>query len=112
MDVPKFESVEGTSEPDDILNCWRPDVLSVVGGGVMHRVQGWDALAAQLGEDLRHFGLPVYDLAKDGIFGTQIGPKRFVFLNTTDAEKKLTIEIGGSAHEVVVKPGTISDVRI
>lgn len=112
MDVPKFESVEGTSEPDDILNCWRPNVLSVVGGGVMHRVQGWDALAAQLGEDLRHLGLPVYDLAKDGIFGTQIGPKRFLFLNTTDAEKKLPIEIGGSTHEAVVKPATITDVKM
>ena len=112
MDVPKFESVEGTSEPDDILNCWRPDVLSVVGGGLMHRVQGWDGVAAQLGEDLRHFGLPVYDLAKDGIFGTQIGPKRFLFLNTTDAEVTLPIRIGDETHQAVVKPGTITDVRI
>jgi hypothetical protein len=112
MDVPKFESVEGTSEPDDILNCWRPDVLSVVGGGVMHRVQGWDGVAAQLGEDLKHFGLPVYDLAKDGIFGTQIGPKRFLFLNTTDAEVTVPIRIGDATHQAVVKPGTITDVKL
>ena len=112
MDVPRFESVEGTSEPDDILNCWRPDALSVVGGGVMTRVEGWDGLAAQLGKDLARLGLPVYDLAKDGIFGTQIGPDRFLFLNTTDAETKLAIEIKSKTTEAVLKAGTITEAKI
>jgi hypothetical protein len=112
MDVPKFESVEGTSEPDDILSCWRPDVLSVVGGGVMHRVEGWNALSAQLAEDLRHFGLPVYDLKKDGIYGTQIGANRFLFLNTTDRESKVEIEHGGRKTEAVLRAGTIIEVGI
>ena len=111
MDVPKFESVEGTSEPDDILNCWRPDVLSVVGGGLMHRVQGWDALASQLGEDLRHFGLPVYDLKADGIFGTQIAPKRFFFLNTTDKDSMVPIEYKGKTTEAKIAAGTITEVN-
>jgi len=34
------------------------------------------------GKDLRELGLAVYDLRKDGIFGTQIEPNRFLFLNT------------------------------
>ena len=111
MDIPKFESVENTSEPDDILNCWRPDALSVVGGGILNRVTGWDGMAAQLRKDLSALGLPVYDLAKDGIHGTQIGPKRFLFLNTTDKDTAYTIEWGDRKHEALIKAGTITDVR-
>ncbi len=99
MNVPKFESVEGMPEPEQLL-----------AGAV--RVKGWDGLSAQLGKDLAALGLPVYDLKKNGVFGTQIGPKRFLFLNTTDTETGVTIEIKGVTHEAITKPGTITDVKL
>ena len=112
MDVPKFESVEGTSEPDDILNCWRAESLAVVGGGVMKRVQDWDGLAGQLEKDLQHFGLPAYDLRKDGIYGTQIAKDKFLFLNTTDKGSRIKIEYKGRTTEAVLKAETITGVNI
>jgi hypothetical protein len=99
MDVPKFESVEGTSEPEKLLSAG------------MIRVSGREELASALGDALRQLNLPVYDLKADGIFGTQIGPERFFFLNTTDKEAVVGIEIKGKTTNAKVAAGTITEVN-
>jgi hypothetical protein len=109
MDVDHFESVEGTTEPDKLIFGWCDDNAKCK--GAITPVKGWDGVAAQLRRDLSDLGLPVYDLAKDGIYGTQIGPKRFIFLNTTDKDTNYTIEHGANKHEALIKAGTITDVR-
>ncbi len=108
MDVDHFESVEGTPEPDKLIFGWCD------GGkckGAVTPVKGWGGMVAQLRKDLSELGLPVYDLAQDGIYGTQIGRDRFLFLNTTAKDADYTIHWGGKTHKVLVKAGTITDVR-
>lgn len=98
MDIPKFESVEGNDEPERILSP------------KMTRINGWGSLAGELRKVLGELGLPVYDLAADGVFGTQIGPERFLFLNTTDKESVQEISHGGKAVKAIIKPATITDI--
>ena len=100
MDVPKFESVEATDEPEKLLAAG------------MVRVTDRDEMASALGDALRKLDLPVYDLKADGIFGTQIDPERFLFLNTTDKETVVHIEIKGNITEAKTKAGTITDITI
>jgi hypothetical protein len=83
MGVPEFESVEGTDEPESVL-FGKP-----LGNGSAARVNDWDALASALESAFTELGLPIYDLKKDGIYGTQIGPDRFLFL---DPEKRTITE--------------------
>ena len=100
MDVPKFESVEGTDEPEKLLSAG------------MIRVSGREELASALGDALRQLNLPVYDLKADGIFGTQIAPERFLFLNTTDQDATIPIEIKGKTTKAKVAAGTITEVKL
>lgn len=108
-DVDHFESVEGGPEPDRLIfGCGGEAKCK----GLVTPVQGWDGVAGQLRKDLSELGLPVYDLAADGIYGTQIGRDRFLFLNTTDKDADYTIEWGGKTHKAAIKAGTITDVRV
>ena len=70
MDVPFFESVEGTFEPEECL-FGRSSQGRDHGKGRITRVTSWDALAVQLRDTLKTLGLPVVDLHKDGVFATQ-----------------------------------------
>ena len=83
MGVPKLESVEGTDDPEKLL-FGKP-----LGKGSVTRVDGWDALASVLKLAFTELSLPIYDLKEDGIYGTQIGPDRFLFL---DPEKRTITE--------------------
>ncbi len=111
MDVPAFESVEATSEPESILfggeSQGRP-----LGKGRLWRVSGWDELASQLKSTLSDLGLPVLDLAADGVYATQIAPDRFLFLNTGASEAKVEIDIKGNKTNAAIGPGTIADVKL
>ena len=109
MDVPKFESVEGTDEPERILFGGSPECRTLGKGGIA-RVEGWDALASRLKKVMGDLRLPIYDLAKDGIFGTQIADDRFLFLNTTDAESKVKIRYKGKTTDAAIAAGTITEV--
>lgn len=111
MDVPKFESVEGTDDPEKILFGGSSQGRTL-GKSSIVRVEHWDTLAAELRKTLDELGLPVYDLEKNGIYGTQIGPDRFLFLNTTDKESSITILRKGRKHDAVVDPGTITEVKL
>ena len=111
MGVPKFESVEGTSEPESLLFGDTPSGRSL-GKGEIARVANEDELAARLGKDLRELGLAIYDLHKDGIFGTQIEPNRFLFLNTGPGAAKVKVECGGKTVEPRIDGGTISEVEV
>jgi len=111
MGVPKFESVEATSEPEDMLFADSPTGRSL-GKGEIVRVKTENELVQQLGKAMRELGLAVYDLQKDGIFGTQIEANKFLFLNTGSGAAKVRIESGGKKLEPRIDGGTISEVEV
>lgn len=100
MDVPKFESVEGTDEPERVLTT----------AGIT-RVSGWDQMAGTAAEMMRALGLPVCDWKKDGIFATQIGPAHWLFLNTAARKAGVSILFEESETAVVVRAGTITEAK-
>lgn len=111
MGVPAFESVEGTPEPEALLFAETPKGRSVDKGAIV-RVKTEDEFIRELGKTMRELGLAIYDLQKDGIFGTQIGPERFLFLNTGSGAAKVRIECGGKTMEPRLNGGTITEVEL
>ncbi len=101
MDVSKFQSVEGTDEPEQILSM----------AGIT-RVSGWDQMADTAVDLLREIGLPVCDWKKDGIFATRIDPDRWLFLNTTGDTAEAPIRYKGSESKVAVHAGAITEVKL
>ncbi|HIJ72998.1 MAG TPA: family 14 glycosylhydrolase [Candidatus Hydrogenedentes bacterium] len=91
MDVPRFESVEATDEPERLLFGDTPAGREV-GKGAIIRTSGWDGLAAQLRTVLAGLQLPVCDLDKDSVFCSQIAENRFLLLNANDREAEFRIE--------------------
>lgn len=111
MGVDKFESVEGTSDPETMLFGDSPAGRSL-GKGKIERVKNEDELATRLGSNLRDLSLPVYDLKKNGIFGTQIEEGKFLFLNTGSGSSKIRLECGGKTIEPSIAAGTITEVDV
>jgi hypothetical protein len=52
---------------------------------------------------MRDLGLAVYDLQKDGVFGTQIEVNKFLFLNTNAAAAQVMVD----CHGVTVHGATV-----
>lgn len=78
--VPRFESVEGTGEPEEILFGGSPNGRTI-GKGKVARLDGLPALAVELQAAMDAEGLPHLDIAKDGVFWTQIAKDRFLTLD-------------------------------
>jgi hypothetical protein len=102
MGVPRFESVAGGCEPETMLFGTTPAGRSL-GKGQIVRVKTEEDLAVRLGKDMRDLGLAVYDLQKDGVFGTQIEVNKFLFLNTNAAAAKVKVD----CHGVTVHGATV-----
>lgn len=111
MDVPRFESVEATSDPEVILFGDHPEGRTL-GKGRVKRVDGWDALASELESTLTRLGYSVCDLRKDGVFATQIEPNRFLFLNVSQSDATVEIRSSGSVTKHSIPVGTITDVKL
>lgn len=111
MDVPKLESVEATPEPETAIFGDHPDGRAL-GRGRVKRVQGWDALAAELRMTLVELGYPVCDMKRDGVYMTQIGPDRLFFLNVNPSDAQIEIERKGARSTHTIAGGTITDVKL
>jgi len=79
--VPSFASVEATDEPEKTLFSDTPKGRTL-GKGSICRVGNQEEAATRLGTTLRELGLVIYDMKKDGVYGTQIAPNSYLFLNT------------------------------
>jgi len=110
MGVEKFESVEGTLEPETLLFADTPSGRSL-GKGKIVRVRNEDELASRLSTDLRELGLNVCEPRRDGIYCTEIEPGRFLFLNTGPGAAKVKIECGPKTLEPRIEGGTISEIK-
>ena len=113
MDVPKFESVESTAEPENILFGDIGSVERILGKGSIMRVSGWDALSGALRTAMTKLKLPVCDLMRDSIFVTQIGKDQWFFLNTSVKSPKIGVMLPGRKRDAtIIKPGTITEVDL
>ncbi|MHB0999637.1 MAG: family 14 glycosylhydrolase [Armatimonadota bacterium] len=108
MDVPKFESVEGTNDPEKTLFGITPEGR-VLGKGKIVRVNGWNGLASEMRKAMGDLGLPVYDLKEDGVYGTQLDEKNFMFLNV-GKDSKVRIIQGTKSIDAAIPAGTITKV--
>jgi hypothetical protein len=112
MDVPKFESVEATPEPEHILfgrngsNDW------MNGEGRIKRVKDWNDLTDVLRKAMSDFKLPVCDLMRDSIFTTQIEKDRWFFLNTSSRPSAIRIIFPDSIFDASTSPNTITDFKL
>lgn len=110
MGVPRFESVEGTDAPEKSLFGNTPEGRTI-GKGKIIRVSGWEGLASELGKAMTDLNLPVYDLKEDGIYGTQLDEKTFMFLNT-GKDANLTIKQSEKSVTADIPGGTITKVSL
>lgn len=102
MDVPKLESVEATDEPENLL-------FGNSSNGRVTRVSDWHELVNELKKDFNELNLPIYDLKKDGVYSSQIGKNRFMFLNTA-SDTQVDIEKNGSKSSYPLPGGTITEI--
>jgi hypothetical protein len=112
MDVPKFESVEATPEPEHILFGDTGSNDRTLGKGGIIRISGWEGLSGALRTTMSKLRLPVCDLMRDSIFVTQIGKDQWFFLNTSVKSSKIRITLPGSKHDAIINPGTITEVDL
>ena len=113
MDVPKFESVESTAEPENILFGNIGSGERILGKGRIMRVSGWDALSGALRTTMTKLKLPVCDLMRDSIFVTQLGKDQWFFLNTSVKSPKIGAMLPGRKRDAtIIKPGTITEVDL
>lgn len=112
MDVPKFESIEATPEPEHILFGDNGSNDRINGKGRIIRVNGWDGLSGALRTTMSELRLPVCDLMRDSIFATQIGNNQWLFLNTTGKSSIIRIMLPGRKRDATIKPGTITEVEL
>jgi len=112
MDVPRFESVEGTSKPEQTLFGDDESNDHRIGKGHIIRVSGWDNLPGALRSAMLELRLPVIDLMKDGIFATQTGKNQWLFLNTTEKGYIEELMVPGGKRTASIKPGTITEVDL
>lgn len=111
MDVPKFESVEATPEPEHILFGDNGSNNRVNGKGRIMRVSGWSGLSDAIRTTMSELRLPVCDLKMDGIFTTQIEKDRWLFLNTTNKPSVIKFGFSGK-NDAPVKAETITVVDL
>jgi len=112
MEVPKFENVEATPEPEQILFGDNGSNDRMNGRGRILRVRDWKGLSDALRNTMSELKLPVCDLRNDSVFTTQIGKGRWFFLNTTNKSSIVKIILPDSTYNATTGPDTITEVNL
>ena len=110
MDVPEFESVEGTPETEQILFGKKGSDHRKIGKGQIVRVSGWEGLSAKLRTTLVDLRLPACDLTEDDVFATWIGEDRWLILNTAEQDSEIRILLPDTEYSIPIKQGTITEI--
>jgi hypothetical protein len=111
MNVPDFQSVEATSEPEHIL-FGNIGSDGHTGKGRILRVNDWNELSNALSTAMSELKLPVCDLRNDSIFTTRIGDARWLLLNTTSKTATFKITFPDSTYNSIASPESITDVDL
>ncbi len=109
--VPAFMSVEQTDAPEKTL-FGSTSAGRSLGKGAVKRLANMTELATELGQLLPAFNLPLYDCKADGLFGTQVGPKEFLYLNYTDGPLEARVSLGDKTVTAEVEPRAIKELTL
>ena len=111
MDVDRFQSVEGTSAPEDLLFPeGRPG--GQYGKGYIYSVADREELKVRLTEILWKLGYPVYEIAENGLFVTQIEKDRLLVYSKNEEDRDITINYKGKKTVVSCEGKTITDIKL
>ncbi|MCE5200571.1 MAG: family 14 glycosylhydrolase [Armatimonadota bacterium] len=108
-DVPKFESVETTSDPEKILFGDTPKGR-VIGSGRIERFDSSAMLAKAVQKALSELNLPVCKAENDGVFATQIDSHRFLIYNSNAVDSK--VEITCKGKKVISSSSNATDSKV
>ena len=109
--VNRFECVEGTNEPETILFP-KGKKGTKMGTGSIFRVNSMSDLAKEVRINMEKLGYGVYDIVQDGVYVTEIEPKRFLIYSKNDSEKEIQIKYKGKSYKVFAKAQSITDFKI
>jgi hypothetical protein len=95
--------VEATNEPEKTL-MGESRAGRSIGKGSICRLENLEEAANRLSVVLGDLGLAVYDLKKDGVYGTQIGEGSFLFLNTGQEPAEAQVSLGANKTRRIIVP--------
>ncbi|MBQ9359054.1 MAG: hypothetical protein IJT95_05880, partial [Abditibacteriota bacterium] len=111
VDVDRFQSVEGTGAPEDLLfPDGRPG--GSFGKGYVYSVADREELAVKLTEILWKLGYPVYEIAENGLYVTQIEKDRLLVYSRNEEDKDLTVNYKGKKTVVSCAGKSITDIKL
>ncbi len=111
LDVDRFQSVEGTGAPEDLLfPDGRPG--GSFGKGYVYSVADREELAVKLTEILWKLGYPVYEIAENGLYVTQIEKDRLLVYSRNEEDKDLTVNYKGKKTVVSCAGKSITDIKL
>ncbi len=111
VDVDRFQSVEGTDAPERLLFP-SGSAGGSFGKGYVYRVADYGELAVKLTEILWKLGYPVYEMAENGLFATQIEKDRLLIYSKNEEAKDLIVNYKGKKTVVSCEGKTITDIKL
>ncbi len=111
LDVDRFQSVEGTDAPEKLLFP-AGSAGGAFGKGYVYRVADYGELAKKLTDILWKLGYPVYEIAPDGLFVTQIEKDRLLVYSKNEEDKDLIVNYKGRRKVVSCEGKSITDIRL
>ncbi len=111
LDVDRFQSVEGTGEPEDLLfPDGRPG--GSFGKGYVYSVADVKELNVRLTEILWKLGYPVYEIAENGLYVTQIEKDRLLVYSKNEEDRDLVVNYKGKKTVVSCAAKSITDIKL
>ena len=111
VDVDRFESVEGADSPERLLfPKGRPG--GQYGKGYIYSVADYEELAVKLTEILWKLGYPVYEIAENGLYSTQIEKDRILVYSKNEEARDIIINYKGKKTVVPCEGKTITDIKL
>lgn len=107
----KFQSVEGTSEPEEILFRDNQDDTVIAPKRVI-RVKDIPAAADEIRTVMEHAGLPVFDMKEDSLYASQISPTELLYLNPTPNAIKTEVRVNGKTTVFTIPASGITKKKI
>ena len=111
VDVDRFESVEGGDAPEKLLFPSGP-AGGRYGMGYIYRVADYKELAKKLTDILWKQGYPVYEIAENGLYVTQIEKDRLLVYSKNEEAKDLIVNYKGKKTVVPCEGKTITDIKL
>ena len=111
VDVDRFESLEGTDAPEKLLFP-NGKAGGRYGKGYIYRVADYGELAKKVTDVLWKLGYPVYEIAENGLYATQIKKDRLLVYSKNEEDKDLIVNYKGKRTVVSCEGKGITDIKL